>query len=232
MEPIRLARLLSELDDDRRRGRDVGGRLCDACVDVLTVSGAGIMLMIDGDHQSTLGGSNAVINLVEELQFVLGEGPCIDAVRTSQPVHEPDLRQPAINRWPAFAEPAVAAGVRAVFGFPLHAGRTSLGALDVYLDEPGHLRPAQVTDALIMADVISTTVLALQADAPVGGLADQLDSSLRHRAVVHQATGMVSAQLDLAVHDALLRIRAHAYTSGRPVLEVAHEIVDHRLLLE
>jgi hypothetical protein len=229
VEPGRLASLLTELDNDRRRGADVGALLCTASAEVLAVSGAGIMLMVEGKHGGSLGVSNETINVVEELQFTLGEGPCIDAVTSARPVLEPDLAAPAVIRWPAFAGPAIAAGVRAVFGFPLRSGTTSLGALDVYLDEPGDLRVEQLADASIMAEVISHTVLALQSDAPPGDLADQLGPFVEHRALVHQASGMVSAQLDISVEEALLRIRAYSYTEDRPIRDVAQDIVDRQL---
>ncbi len=232
MDPGRLAMLLRDLEDDRRAGRGAGSRLCDTCVEVLEVSGAGIMLMIDGEHRGTFGVSNATIGVVEELQFTLGEGPCIDAYNTEQPVFEPDLVEPSINRWPAFSGPAVEAGVRAVFGFPISSNTSPLGALDIYLDRPGDLHADQVTDAIALAAVIGTTVLALQAHALPGTLAPEIDSSFEHRAVVHQATGMVSAQLRISVAAALDRIRAHAYTQSRPINDVARDIVDRRLLLD
>ena len=232
MDANRLAALLIDLDDDRRHGHDVGERLCDTCVEVLDVAGAGIMLMSDGEHRGTLGVSNPVMTVVEDLQFTLGEGPCIDAYASEHPILEPDLGDPVTNRWPAFSGPAVLAGVRAVFGFPLRTGAVNLGALDLYLEHPGDLRADQVRDAVVMAEVISNTVLALQADAAPGELPALLDATMDHRAIVHQASGMLSAQLDIDVTDALVRIRAHAYTSNRPVNDVAHDIVDHRLRLE
>lgn len=231
MTPDRLTALLKDLDDDRRNGGDVGVRLCCTCVEVLGVTGAGIMLMSDGEHRGTLGVSNAVMTVVEDLQFTLGEGPCIDAYNSEHPILEPDLGAPGQHRWPAFSGPAVDAGVRAVFGFPLLNGAANLGALDVYLDRPGVLHDNQVSDAVALAEVISTTVLALQADAEPGILAEQLNASLELRAVVHQASGMLSAQLDIGVDEALVRIRAHAYTAERPVNEVARDIVNRHLFL-
>jgi hypothetical protein len=232
MDADRLATLLLGLDNDRRDGADVGERLCDTCVEVLAVDGAGIMLMSDGEHRGTLGVSNSVMTVVEDLQFTLGEGPCIDAYASDHPILEPDLRDPATNRWPAFSGPAVLAGVRAVFGFPLRTGTANVGALDLYLDHPGDLRADQLSDAVVLAGVISTTVLSLQLDAAPGELPVELDATMLHRAIVHQASGMLSAQLDIDPADALVRIRAHAYTRNRPVNDVALDIVERRLRLE
>jgi len=232
MDPQRLADLVQQLEHDRSNGTQVGARLCETCVEILDVTGAGIMLMSEGEHRGTFGVSNDVISVVEDLQFTLGEGPCIDAFTSDQPVCEPDLRNPAAVRWPAFSGPAVEAGVRAVFGFPLESGTTRLGALDLYLDEPGELRPDQMSDAVALAKVISDTVLALQADASPGALAPELDASLHNRAVVHQASGMLSSRLNIGVRDALSRIRAYAYSVSRPINDVARDIVLRRLTLD
>jgi hypothetical protein len=39
--------------------------------------------------------------------------------------------------------------------------------------------------------------------------------SISSRREIHQATGMVLAQLNIAVDDAALLLRAHAFASGR-----------------
>ncbi len=224
--------LLDDLEDVRHRGNAVGGRLCGACVEVLHVSGAAVVLMTGADHGCALAVSDEVSTVLEELEFTLGEGPCIDACQSQAPVLEPDLLDPVAERWPAFAGPAIDAGARAVFGFPLRSGTMCLGALEMYVDQPGDLLPAQVSDAAVMAEVISTAVLVLQADAPTGELAHELGMVFDRRAVVHQAAGMVSAQLDIAVRDALVRIRARSYLDSRPVNEVARDIVQRRLCFD
>jgi len=51
--------------------------------------------------------SNHVSTVIENLQYSLGEGPCIDAYHDDRAVLEPDLANPDIARWPAFAPQAV-----------------------------------------------------------------------------------------------------------------------------
>ena len=168
MELEYLQRLRHGLALDRAAGSGSGSRLVRACVEALDVTGAGIMLMVEDEHRGTFGSSDATSDVVEELQFTLGEGPCIDTYRTGRPVAEPDLAHPAEARWPGFAEPALAAGAVAVFAFPLLVGRSRLGALDLYLDRPGDLRPEQYVDAEAMAEVAAHAILDLQADARAG----------------------------------------------------------------
>ena len=214
-------------------GGDVAGlttkRLCDVCAEVTGMSGAGIMLMSDDVPRGSVCTTNAVSALIEDLQYALGEGPCIDACHEDQPVLEPDLARPVTSRWLGFTEPAVVAGVRAVFGFPLHVGAVRLGALDLYRDRPGRLTDDQHAEALVMADVAAEAVLVLQAGAPPGQLAAELEANANFRYAVHQAAGMLSVQLEVSVGDALIRLRGYAFGNGRPLIEVAEDVVARRL---
>ena len=84
-------------------------------------------------------------------------------------------------------------------------------------------------DALVLADVAAQSVLMLQAGAPPGGLAVELGVGADVRYVVHQASGMVAAQLGVSVGQALLRLRAHAFGHDRALTEVAHDVVARTL---
>jgi GAF domain-containing protein len=200
-------------------------RLCEVCAEVTGMNGAGIMLMSGDVPRGSVCTTNQVSALIEQLQYALGEGPCVDAYHEDRPVLEPDLAEPVRSRWLAFTEPAVEAGVRAVFGFPLHVGAVRLGALNLYRDRPGSLTDDQHADSLVMADVAAQAVLVLQANAPPGELAAALEASADFQYVVHQASGMVAAQLEISVAEALIRLRAHAFGNGRPLAEVAHDVV-------
>jgi hypothetical protein len=204
-------------------------RLCEVCAEVTEMTGAGIMLMSGDVPRGSACTTNEVSALVEQLQYELGEGPCVDAHQQHRPVLEPDLAAPSTPRWLAFAGPAVDAGVRAVFGFPLRIGEIRLGALNLYRDRSGPLTDDQHADALVVADVAAEAVLVLQAGAPPGALAEALETGGDFHYVVHQASGMVAAQLEISVGQALIRLRAHAFGSGRPLAEVAAEVVARRL---
>jgi hypothetical protein len=197
---------------------------------VLTgASGAGIMLMPDDVAQGSLCTTGPTSALIEQVQFTLGEGPCVDAHRQGRPVSEPDLAGAGSGRWAAFAEPVLAAGVGAVFGFPLRVGAARLGALNLYRDRPGDLTDDQHADALALADVAAEVILLLQARAPAGTLADELARSAELHLVVHQAAGMVAVQLGIGVADALVRLRAHSFAAGIPLQKVAEDVVARRL---
>ena len=220
-----LSLLISHLDGAGVETR----RVCEVSAEITGMNGAGVMLMSDDVPQGSVCTSNAVSALIEQVQYSLGEGPCIDAYNEDRPVLEPDLAQPARARWLAFTQPVLDSGVRAVFGFPLRVGAVRLGALNLYRDQPGPLSDDQHADALVLADIAAEIILMLQADAPAGLLAAELEAGADFHHVVHQASGMIAAQLDVTVADALVRLRAHAFANDRPLAEVAADVVARRL---
>ena len=161
----RLHRILAEL---AAGGGDAWSavRVCAGCVTIVEVDGAGIMLMSGDIPHGSLGTTNEVSQLIEDLQYTLGEGPCVDAYRQDRVVAEPDLADPVTPRWVAFTPPALEAGVRAVFGFPLRVGTVRLGALNLYRDWSGPLSDDQHADALVLSDVAARWVLEAQAGRP------------------------------------------------------------------
>jgi hypothetical protein len=227
----RLHRILAELSAE---GGDVwsSARLCGGCVKITGVDGAGVMLMSGEIPRGSLCTSNTVSHVIEELQYTLGEGPCVDAYQQDKVVTEPDLADPVTRRWPAFTPPTLGAGVRAIFGFPLRVGSVRLGALNLYRDRSGPLSGDQHADALVVADVAARWVLEAQAGAPFDTVAGELEAGADFHFAVHNAAGIVSVQLQVSVTEALIRLRAYAFTSDRLLADVAEDVVAHRLRLE
>lgn len=210
------------------------GRLkaaCRACVDLLPVTGSGIMLMAERAHQGTLHATDQRISQLEELQNATAEGPCIDSYNLGRPVLEPDLADQGLRTWPLLARAALDAGIAALFSFPLQLDDTSVGALNLYRDRPGPLTPDQTADARLLAAVAAREVLSLQAEATPGSLPDQIGDLSGDRAAIEQATGMASAQLEIAIPQAAAVLRERARAEGRPLAEVARAIVARALRL-
>jgi GAF domain-containing protein len=225
----RLGRILAALS----AGGDAwsSARLCAVCPGIVGVNGAGVMLMSGDIPRGSLSSTDDVSQLIEELQYTLGEGPCVDAYSKDTVVAEPDLAEPVGRRWPAFTPPALQAGVRAVFGFPLRVGTVRLGALNLYRNRPGPLNDEQHADALVVADVAARWVLEAQAGAPSGAVAKELEAGADFHFAVHNAAGMVSVQEGISVAEALIRLRAFAFGNDRLLADVADDVVARRLRL-
>jgi hypothetical protein len=217
----RVARLVATY------GPDVA-TLCDACVAELPgVGGIGLAVMTSLPAQQVRYASNGVSAKVEELQVVLGEGPCLEAFTHGRPVLASDLDDPYWTRqWPIFTPAAVDAGARALFALPLQVGAVRFGVIDLYRAGPGVLAGDELAEALAYAD--AATELLLAEHLPGGQMPGSAEL-FSHRAVVHQATGMVSAQLDVPIPEAFLRLRAYAFTHESSLDDVAREVVGRRL---
>jgi hypothetical protein len=202
--------------------------LCRAAQDRVGVGGVSVTAMGGPGVHDPVSASDALAARLEELQLTVGEGPCMEAFAFSSPMLIPDLHT-AVGRWPDFAPAAMAAGARAMFALPLHSGAIRVGVLALYRALPGSLTVEQLADVLVFADI----ALQLLLDTPTG-LTGQpgyrpLDSASTSRAQVYQATGMISVQLEMSLDEACVRLRGFAFAAGRPLGEVAHDVVARRL---
>lgn len=207
-------------------------QVCRGAVDALGVTGAALILMSEGEAGHIVAAAGPEMLAVEDLEFTLGEGPCLHSFVNGTMVAEPDLSDGTPSRWPLFAAGAVAAGAQAVFALPLELGAIRLGALYLYRGRPGSLSGDQLSDAYALAGVATVRLLEQQLDAEPDRLGVGLRGAWENRAVAHQATGMISAQLDSSLVDALARLRGHAFAHDASMYEVAVDVVARRLRFE
>lgn len=213
---------LTELEHSGHRMASFGGFF----VDVLPVTGAAVSTVGEVLGSETISATDDIAARLDELQFDLGEGPCWEAMRTVTAVIEPDFRRRGTARWPAFATAVENDVVASMFAFPLAVGELKMGAVDLYSAKPITLSPRECTQASAMAEVISRHVLR----EALSGFADQdAQAGTYSRRTVHQATGIVLAQLDIDPDDALLVLQARAFSTGQRVMEVAQAVVDGNL---
>jgi hypothetical protein len=201
-------------------------RICRVAVRILPADGAGITLMgSDARPIGTIAASSPPFRELEEIQFTLGEGPCIEASALRSPVLEENLGREGRRRWPAYAAAAQDAGVNAVFAFPIHVGAARLGVLDVYRYREAALTLESLRDALGLARICLTTMLSLPSGEPVAEAVDGMGDAFGLSLEVYQAQGVVMMQLGVSLAEAMVRLRAHAYAGGRPIEDVAREVL-------
>jgi GAF domain/ANTAR domain len=219
-------------DRDGRAGT-VGllGRVCQTAMQTLAASGAGITVMAGDGVRGVSAASDPRSERLEELQFTLGEGPCIDAYASRRPVLVPDF-ETAMTRWPGYAPAVHHEGIRAVFAFPLQIGAARLGVLDIFRDRAVALTPDQLWRAVLLADAAVSVLLDQHEQADDGAQRADLDEAVENRAVLFQAQGMVMVQMGVSLGEAMARMRAYAYTQDRRLGEVARDIVARRLRFE
>jgi signal transduction histidine kinase len=130
-------------------------------VDILPIEAAGVSLISPTTHPRLIAGSDESAVRYEHLQTSLGEGPCIAAYETLEPIVIPDLADD--DRFPGFTSNALDEGLMAVFTFPLRNDDRCLGALDLYRTTAGPLNAEEMTVAQTLADVTTAYLLNAQA---------------------------------------------------------------------
>jgi diguanylate cyclase (GGDEF)-like protein len=131
--------------------------LVDRIVEILPITSAGVTLISESLSPHYIAASDDDARRFERLQTELGEGPCLLAYETGKAVAVPDIATD--ERFARFGPAALAAGLKAVFTFPLYHGAERFGALDLYRKESGNLGPDDMATAQTLADVAAAYLL-------------------------------------------------------------------------
>ncbi|MEV6770164.1 GAF and ANTAR domain-containing protein [Nocardia sp. NPDC051030] len=212
-----------------RAVRDSGGGMtavCAACVRVLPVRRAAIVLEERDAGMQPWCASDEFADRVEAAQATAGEGPAVSAVADGAPVVVTDLASDC-EHWPGFVEALAGARVSgSLLAVPLRLGTIRLGAVDLYRDAVGRPGPRMLAAALHIADLVTASLVLTAADGT--GQWAQPASSQR----IHQAAGITSAQLGIEIGDAYARLRGYAFTHGLSLVEVSQLVVDRCIAIE
>jgi hypothetical protein len=210
---------------ERGEGAQRARRLCSVFAEELPVVGASISVFDAAGRQSTVCASDDVAARIDEIQLELGEGPHWDALRGSRPVLVPDLGASARGRWPVFTPTVRDLGVRAVFALPMFLGAATVGVAGLYAVRPGALDARAVATAVRLTAGLSRNAVRLALEWAEDDGSGEASASPKMRREVHQATGMILAQLDITATEAFARLRAYAFGSSRSVHDIARAVV-------
>lgn len=222
------------------------GAVCETAARLAGADGAAVAVFAPSRSRELVYATDALAQQIDDLQFTLGEGPCLDAYRTGSrqlcPRLDTDVQ---MNRWPAFCDGAEELGARAVFAFPVLAPSHALGVLELYRRTTGDMDAGQRESASVCARAIADTLLvnwathlsgAIDAVAAIEAASSDPDAPLTpgnqfSRARVYIASGMVAIQLGVSADEGLDRLRAYTYAQGRSISDVAADLVAKRLSL-
>ncbi|RSM67011.1 hypothetical protein DMH03_08075 [Amycolatopsis sp. WAC 01376] len=206
---------------------------CVVCGNVLEAAGVGLTLAVGGGVAEPFFATDERSRELEDLQFTLGEGPAWEVVRGGMLLVVTDVTSSETSlRWPMFAPEAIDRGVKSIIAVPIRTGATKLGVVDCYRELAGFPSREGQAEALVCADAVIALAVADVGTGGTGGpgMAEVIDREFTgHHDRVHQAAGMVSAQLGIGPVDALARLRAHAYADDRDLDEVAMDVMRRRI---
>jgi hypothetical protein len=207
-----LAGTLAHLDADM----PLASRLCRACVEILGAQSGALTVTAPSGERMVVSTSGGVSEQIEDLQEVLGEGPgqlALDEARVVVTRIDGDTA----STFPVFSQMVSSvSGPATVYAVPMRVGQRVVGVLSLYVTTDGLARDLE--DLQFLADAVGTSLL---------GDLESLDWSDRAR--IHQATGMVTAQLKIPPPDALAVLRAHAFARSSTLQDVADEVLARRM---
>lgn len=207
---------------------DVLDRLMTACLDLLGVSAAAMLLDDQAGGLRVIAASDDDVRLLDLFQVQHGEGPCLDAARTASTVVSSDLGREH-DRWPTFAAAARAAGFCALTAVPLRLHGQGIGSLGLFRDSPVPLTAAEQRLAQAFADVATTGILQQRALHQSAVLAEQLKVALDSRVLIEQAKGVLAARCNISIADAFALLRRHARDRNLKLTAAATAVIEGRL---
>lgn len=190
----------------------------------LVPGGTAAALTVEGQERAlTFAASDPRVDDLHNLQFTLGEGPAVEALRRNQPQHVPDTASE--HRWPAFCEAAIQAGFCSCLMLPLRTDRRPAGALSLYGQQPGAFRDTSQDLAVLFAAQGGTAVRNAALYQACRKMVDGLHTALGSRAVIEQAKGILQAKLGVPAEDAFRLLSRKSQDTNRKVRDLAAELV-------
>ncbi len=210
---------------------DVLHNLTEEMAEVLSLTGAGVTLVHDGQQRFVTAAVEAIATL-ERVQENWQKGPCVDAVASAGPVTVPDMAAEDVSeRWPDYVIAAKTTGIQAVAGIPMLADGEAIGAVNLYDSQPRDWSADDVRVAMIFANIATSYLTHASAARQHQRTSEQLQQALNTRLIIEQAKGVIAVQRETTVDDAFQTLRKYARDHGARIHDVSRAVVTGDLLL-
>jgi GAF domain-containing protein len=185
--------------------------------------GAGLTLLED-DRANTVVATAAFVREIDDIQYGIGQGPCITAAREAQTVVSGSLG--GDPRWRKFGGTVARLGVHSVLSLPLSTPDGVVGAMNVYAHDRHVFDERAAELGGIFAVPAAVAVQNAQVLAQTQRLAAQLQSALEKRGVIDRAIGIMMSRTGSTEPEAFARLRVLSQGTHQKLTEVAAQIVD------
>jgi transcriptional regulator with GAF, ATPase, and Fis domain len=207
---------------------DLLDQLVNACVHVLGVTAAGLLLDDQQGNLALVASTSQETRLLELFVLQNNEGPCMDCVRTGAAVTSDDLAHD-LDRWPAFVPAARGAGFHSAAAVPMRLREQTIGGLGLFLDLPQPIPATSRRLAQALADVATIGILQQRSLHHSHVLSEQLQGALTSRITIEQAKGVLAERNDLTMAAAFDALRRHARDHNLKLTDVATAVVTGRI---
>ncbi len=188
------------------------------------VDGVGVAAFATNATRDLVFASDELAEQLDELQFTLGEGPCLDAYRFDRPeLHDDMVGGETLTRWPLFASEALSVGAASIYAYPLGGAGAPFGVLEMYGRSPIALSPRD--DVTCRSYALTIAYAVVSELAPAYALTSGSAVGVFRRGNVHIACGILAAHQGISVDEAMVRLRARAFSRHRRITDIAQEII-------
>ena len=224
----RLAETFVALSDTLVDDFDVLDFLCllaERSAELLDVSAAGVILSDQRGGWQPTAASSEDPQLLDVFTVQTREGPCRECAQRGEPVASADLTAET-DRWPTFAEKALAGGFHAAYAVPMRLRGSVIGSLTLLNAEAVDVDEASSRLGQALADQATIGLLHQRSVNRREVLTEQLQATLHHRTVVEQAKGVLAEYGNLSMQQAFELLRGYARTSGQGLSGLARSLAD------
>jgi len=227
----RLADAFVAVADTLVTGFDVADLFSDlatACVELLGVTAAGLMLVDAGGQFRMMASSSERSRLIELMEVQRDEGPGLDCFRTGVLVPVADLTDRRA-RWPLFTEKALESGFGAAYALPMRLRQQTVGALNLFHRESNVVTGATLGLAQALANASTIAILQQRALAEHAEITAQLQQALNSRVIIDQATGLLAGRSQMEMSAAFVLMRRYSRGTGQRLADVARAVIADEL---
>lgn len=185
--------------------------------------GAGLTLL-EEDRADTIVATATFVTEIDDIQYRIGQGPCITAARTGETVRSGSLGSDP--RWRKFGGSVARLGVHSVLSLPLIAPDRVVGAMNVYAHAKDVFDERSADLGEIFAVPAAIAVQNAQVLAQAQRLAARLQAALETRGTIDRAVGIMMSRSGGTEDEALARLRSVSQNDHRKLAVVAQQIVD------
>ena len=186
--------------------------------------GAGISLVDEDGVCTTVAATHAMVAQADELQYELGEGPCLRAWDTVSVQYVPDTTTDP--RWPEWGRTVARAGIRSALSVPLVVQGQEIGAIQVYATEPH----AFTDHEEYLLSLLAGPAAALLGDARTRRQPPRLDHTVQEavtdRDRIERAVGVLMERRQLTEPTARSRLLDTSRAQGETLAQTAGHVLD------
>jgi GAF domain-containing protein len=187
---------------------------------IVEVGGADLASITEGTAQgepfTTVAPTAPLMVELDELQYRLRQGPCVDAVYEDSVQVSEDVSHDA--RWPQWGPLAAERGVQSAIGVHLYAASEAFGALNLYYLHPQHFTADDLDIARVFGAHASTTLAQVRRSA-------NLTRAIESHALVGRAQGILMHKYGIRPDQAFSVLRRVSQNENVKLSSVAAEVI-------